>query len=89
MTKITTPLDEERFRSRVQLNISGTPYETYLETLQRFPSTLLGDMTKRRSYLCGDEYYFNRNRTVFDSILFFYQSYGRLMRPLDVPHDDI
>ena len=71
--------------TRVQLNISGTRYETYLETLERFPTTLLGDMSKRCNHFSRGEYYFDRNRTVFDSILFFYQSYGRLMRPSDVP----
>jgi len=34
-----------------------------------------------------DEYFFDRNRSSFDAILHYYQSSGRLRRPLTVPLD--
>ncbi|XP_066933636.1 shaker-related potassium channel tsha2-like [Clytia hemisphaerica] len=70
---------------RILLNVSGSRYETYVETLERFPTTLLGDLRKRQKFYSNGEYYFDRNRVVFDSILFFYQSFGRLTRPSNVP----
>ena len=79
----------KRFNERVRINISGTTYETMEETLSRFPDTLLGCPTKRVKYFDEkhDEYFFNRNRLAFDAILFYYQSYGRLVRPDVVPEN--
>lgn len=34
-----------------------------------------------------DEYFFDRSRQCFDSILYYYQSGGRLRRPANVPLD--
>lgn len=34
-----------------------------------------------------NEYFFDRNRQVFDAILYYYQSGGRLRRPVNVPLD--
>ena len=36
---------------------------------------------------CRDEYFFDRSRTCFDAILYYYQSGGRLRRPVNVPLD--
>ena len=36
---------------------------------------------------CRDEYFFDRSRVCFDSILYYYQSGGRLRRPTNVPLD--
>lgn len=74
---------------RVRINVSGTMFETLEETLSRFPDTLLGCPTKRVQYFDAshDEYFFNRNRLAFDAILFYYQSYGRLVRPDVVPEN--
>ncbi|KAK2573422.1 Potassium voltage-gated channel subfamily A member 1 [Acropora cervicornis] len=74
---------------RVRINVSGTMFETLEETLSRFPDTLLGCPNKRLKYFDKkhDEYFFNRNRLAFDAILFFYQSYGRLVRPEIVPEN--
>ena len=33
------------------------------------------------------EYFFDRNRPSFDAILYYYQSGGRLRRPVNVPID--
>ena len=73
--------------ARVFINVSGMPYETRLRTLAKFPETLLGSPRKRNLYYVQGlgEYFFNRNRSAFEAILFFYQSNGRLQRPADVP----
>ena len=64
-------------------------FETLLRTLNQFPSTLLGDTARRIRYWDPDrnEYFFDRNRPSFDAILHFYQSGGRLRRPINVPLD--
>ncbi|XP_032235888.2 shaker-related potassium channel tsha2 isoform X2 [Nematostella vectensis] len=73
-------------RRRVTLNVSGFRYQTYVETLDKFPTTLLGDPAKRREYFDPDlnEYFFDRNKQVFEIILYFYQSNGRLVCPPDL-----
>lgn len=78
------------FNERVRINVSGTLFETLEETLSRFPDTLLGCPSKRVEYFDEkhDEYFFNRNRLAFDAILFYYQSYGRLVRPDVVPENE-
>ena len=75
---------------RIILNISGEIYETHEKTLNRFPKTLLGDSEKRNIYYCQDtqEYYFDRSRHCFGAILYFYQSFGRLLCPPEIPIDD-
>ena len=71
---------------RITINVSGTIFETFETTLDRFPKSLLGDKKKRSTYYCTqtDQYYFNRNRKTFECILFFYQSNGNLYRPFNV-----
>ncbi|XP_031570944.1 potassium voltage-gated channel subfamily A member 2-like [Actinia tenebrosa] len=80
-----------RGRKKIILNISGTKFETYESTLERFPNTLLGSRRKRARYYnsVNREYYFHRDNTTFDFILFFYQSNGRLVKPVEefVPDD--
>jgi len=70
-------------RRRIVLNVSGFRYMTYLKTLERFPSTLLGNKEKRELFYDEDhdEYFFDRNIQVFELILYFYQSNGRLVCP--------
>ncbi|XP_028652333.1 potassium voltage-gated channel subfamily A member 2 [Erpetoichthys calabaricus] len=74
---------------RVVINISGLRFETQLKTLSQFPETLLGDPKKRMRYFdpLRNEYFFDRNRPSFDAILYYYQSGGRLRRPVNVPLD--
>ena len=74
---------------RVVINVSGLRFETQLKTLQQFPETLLGDPQKRNRYYdpLRNEYFFDRNRPSFDAILYYYQSGGRLRRPVNVPLD--
>nr|XP_033783795.1 potassium voltage-gated channel subfamily A member 4 [Geotrypetes seraphini] len=74
---------------RVVINVSGLKFETQLKTLTQFPETLLGDPDKRMRYFdpLRNEYFFDRNRPSFDAILYYYQSGGRLKRPINVPFD--
>ncbi|KAF7694035.1 potassium voltage-gated channel subfamily A member 1 [Silurus meridionalis] len=74
---------------RVVINISGLRFETQLKTLAQFPDTLLGNPKKRMRYFdpLRNEYFFDRNRPSFDAILYYYQSGGRLRRPVNVPLD--
>lgn len=70
-------------RRRIVLNVSGFRYMTYVKTLERFPTTLLGNKEKRDVFYDEDhdEYFFDRNIQVFELILYFYQSNGRLVCP--------
>lgn len=74
---------------RIVINVSGTIFETFEKTLQRFPETLLGDTIKRLSFYkpISEEYYFNRNRQCFEAIFSFYQTFGQLRCPLDIKID--
>ncbi|XP_055978984.1 potassium voltage-gated channel subfamily A member 3 [Sorex fumeus] len=74
---------------RVVINISGLRFETQLKTLRQFPETLLGDPARRVRYFdpLRNEYFFDRNRPSFDAILYYYQSGGRIRRPVNVPID--
>ena len=69
--------------------MSGLRFETQLRTLNQFPDTLLGDPARRIRYFdpLRNEYFFDRNRPCFDAILYYYQSGGRLRRPVNVPLD--
>lgn len=69
--------------------VSGLRFETQLRTLNQFPDTLLGDPSRRLRYFdpLRNEYFFDRNRPSFDAILYYYQSGGRLRRPVNVPLD--
>ncbi|XP_018423279.1 PREDICTED: potassium voltage-gated channel subfamily A member 4 [Nanorana parkeri] len=81
--------EEEECCERVVINVSGLRFETQLKTLSQFPETLLGDGEKRMRYFdpLRNEYFFDRNRPSFDAILYYYQSGGRLKRPVNVPFD--
>ena len=80
-------LDVVSANDKVIINVSGMRFETWPLTLSRFPNTLLGNPYKRQKYFdyIQNEYFFERHRQSFESILFFYQSKGRwLNRPLSV-----
>ncbi|XP_063443266.1 potassium voltage-gated channel subfamily A member 7-like [Mytilus trossulus] len=74
---------------RIIINVSGLKFETQLRTLNRLPNTLLGDKFKREYYWDAKrkEFFFDRHRPSFPAILYFYQSGGRLLRPIEVPTD--
>ena len=71
------------------INVGGLRFETYKSTLERYPKTLLGNNDRRSLYYDTkrDEYFFDRHRLCFEAILYYYQSYGRLRRPENVPVD--
>eukprot|EP00794_Sanderia_malayensis_P000500 gene500-1147_t len=81
---------------KVILNVHGKLYETLESTLQRYPSTLLAAESRRRVPLQrspvkrdGDVIVIScRTTAAFDAILFYYQSYGILRRPPEVPMDE-
>lgn len=76
-------------RQKVLINVRGEKFETYEHTLSRFPKTLLGSQTKRRRFYnpIRREYYFDRDKAVFNSILFYYQSNGILSKPETVSYE--
>lgn len=76
-------------KNMLLLQVSGLRFETQLRTLNQFPDTLLGDPARRIRYFdpLRNEYFFDRNRPSFDAILYYYQSGGRLRRPVNVPLD--
>ena len=69
--------------------VGGLRYETQVRTLNQFPDTLLGDPSRRIRYYdpVRNEYYFDRHRNCFEAIIYYYQSGGRLRRPVNVPLD--
>lgn len=79
----------KRDKERVRINISGEIFETYRDTLIRFPRTLLGEYDEIKYYYveCYNEYFFDRCRQCFGAIIFFYQSNGILSCPLNVNVD--
>ncbi|KAK3704843.1 hypothetical protein QZH41_005916 [Actinostola sp. cb2023] len=86
VTSDSNRIIHSKLSKRVTLNVSGFKYQTYNATLQKFPETLLGNAEKRREYYDSDlrEYFFDRNKQVFEIILYFYQSNGRLVCPPDL-----
>ncbi|CAF0801814.1 unnamed protein product [Rotaria sordida] len=77
------------FEDRIIINVSGDRYETHRKTLELYSDTLLGNSKRRNHYYdkTRNEYFFDRNRSCFEAILYYYQSQGRLRRPNYVPID--
>ena len=75
------------FQTRVRFNVAGNIYETFLETLNRYPDTLLGDSSRRINFFDSitQVYFFNRSPAAFEAVLYFYQSNGCLIRPPFLP----
>ena len=73
----------------IRLNVCGKSYEILRSTLDTFPMTLLGDEDRRREHYVDflDACYFDLSRDIFESILYYYQSAGSLVRPRNVPMD--
>lgn len=74
---------------KIQLCVSGQMFETQLGTLNRYPNTLLGNPVRRRLYWDTGKksYYLNKHAPTFTSVLYYYQSGGRLYRPDNIPED--
>ncbi|CAF2833901.1 unnamed protein product [Rotaria sp. Silwood2] len=77
------------FEDRIIINVCGDRYETHRTTLELYPNTLLGNRKRRKFYYdkTHNEYFFDRSRSCFEAILYYYQSHGRLRRPNFVPID--
>uniref|UniRef100_A0A915AVW6 BTB domain-containing protein n=1 Tax=Parascaris univalens TaxID=6257 RepID=A0A915AVW6_PARUN len=75
--------------SLITINVSGMKFQTFRSTLARYPETLLGNPAKRAQFWNGrdEEYFFDRHRPSFESILYIYQSHGVVKRPESVPID--
>ena len=75
--------------SMIRINVSGKKYQTYESTLRRYPYTLLGSPDLREPFYDSTkgEYFFDRHRSCFTSILYYYQSEGTLIRPLNLSPD--
>jgi len=68
-------------RRRVCINIAGKRYETYESTLAKYPETLLALPQRELFYdSLNGEYFFDRNRKAFGSILTYCQT-GVLVKP--------
>ncbi|CAH1241219.1 KCNA3 [Branchiostoma lanceolatum] len=74
---------------RVVINVSGLRFVSTLQTLERYPDSLLGDPRRRRWYHdpSRNEFFFDRHRPSFEAILQFYQTGGELKCPQEVPSD--
>jgi Ion channel./K+ channel tetramerisation domain. len=72
---------------RIMINVSGLTFEVTETCLDHYPDTLLGSQQKRMKYYIQKEnmYFFNRHRLAFEGILMFYQSFGRVICPPNVP----
>ena len=86
----STNIGEKMRRSkdkRLRFNVCGEKFEILESTVQRFPNTLLAD-SSRLAKLWDEElreYYLDRNRACFESVLTYYQSNGLLIRPQNIP----
>jgi len=69
----------------ITANVSGKKYFFTSRLLSRYPESLLAHKHKRKYfYDCiRDEYFFDRNRTAFESIFTFYETKGTLVLPDD------
>ena len=74
---------------RITINVGGERFQTYENTLARYPDSLLGSLERRQEFYNADQnelVFPARNKNVFNAILFFYQA-EILSRPVDVPLD--
>uniref|UniRef100_A0A3B4X1V2 BTB domain-containing protein n=1 Tax=Seriola lalandi dorsalis TaxID=1841481 RepID=A0A3B4X1V2_SERLL len=76
------PKDKRRGQGGlIVLNVSGTKFQTWRDTLERYPDTLLGS-SERDFFFHEDskEYFFDRDPDIFRHILNFYRT-GKLHYP--------
>ncbi|XP_074798408.1 A-type voltage-gated potassium channel KCND2 isoform X4 [Natator depressus] len=75
---------QERKRSQdslIVLNVSGTQFQTWQDTLERYPDTLLGSSERDFFYHAEtQQYFFDRDPDIFRHILNFYRT-GKLHYP--------
>jgi len=69
---------------RLRLNVSGRRFETWQQTVEKYPDTLLGSVEKEFFYdVDADEYFFDRDPELFRHVLSYYRS-GRIHLPKHV-----
>ncbi|XP_029017860.1 potassium voltage-gated channel subfamily D member 2 isoform X2 [Betta splendens] len=76
------PRDKHRDHDAlIVLNVSGTKFQTWRDTLERYPDTLLGS-TERDFFFHeeSNEYFFDRDPDIFRHVLNFYRT-GKLHYP--------
>lgn len=86
--KIVSPQTSVPVR-RITINVGGERFQTYEETLDRYPRSLLGSRVRRQEFydITRDELVFpHRNKEIFNAILFFYQA-KILSRPDHIPRE--
>ncbi|KAM8936528.1 LOW QUALITY PROTEIN: A-type voltage-gated potassium channel KCND2-like [Lycaon pictus] len=78
------PPRQERERTQdalIVLNVSGTRFQTWQDTLERYPDTLLGSSERDFFYHPeSQQYFFDRDPDIFRHILNFYRT-GKLHYP--------
>ena len=76
-----------RSKRRIRISVRGLQFETFQDTLEQYPETMLGCPNRRLKYYDPVEKQFclDRDPAIFDSILFYYQSNGILARPECIP----
>ena len=72
-----------RREKKIRVNVCGKPYVITVQQLLRFPTSLLADPEKRAPFHDEEnhEFFFDRNRTTFESIFYFYVTNGILVFP--------
>jgi len=73
---------------RVILNVGGKKFETLLDTLRKYPNTMLGAMFSSSVAMAvpdeNGEYFFDRDPKMFEVILNFYR-HGKIIIPANRP----
>jgi len=78
---------------RVVLNVGGSRFEVAVQTLQKYPNTLLGEMflpenAQLRRPDAKGEYFFDRSGRLFEVVLDWYRT-GQLLPPKDCSLDKV
>jgi len=72
---------EQAAEEKIRFNVSGQRFQTWHQTLQKYPDTLLGSTEKEYFYdEDSKEYFFDRDPEVFRHILGYYRT-GKLHYP--------
>ncbi|ESN98791.1 hypothetical protein HELRODRAFT_162251 [Helobdella robusta] len=67
--------DQERIDTKLRINVSGTHFETWRHTVEKFPDSLLGSDEKEYFYdPTNDEYFFDRDPDLFRYVLAYYRT---------------
>ncbi|KAL5267613.1 hypothetical protein ACHWQZ_G004603 [Mnemiopsis leidyi] len=75
-------------RDIIAINVGGQIFQTKRSTLKRYPDTLLGSDEIEDFFIPETkEYFFDRNRSAFEPILYYYQSDGLICLPSNVNPD--